>query len=638
MGGWASCLYILALTALGAADGRPGEIATSKHLLPAPAPLVEYEGVRTPDGSFSVRDPGAPFSSEKLADALWLDAEGRDGRGEYLDLNHTVYTSYRLASDPGPPDTILVLMPGTWAGAMSMDRFARDVLRMAAESGRPGMQVWLLDRRSEQLEDHTGLWWAEQNRDRLSHDELIAGISDYYKPAFTPGDPGRELLGRRFTPLDHDAVRFMAGWGADVALRDWRAAVLAAHRQVGDEVIGDAVESAVVKKRPGRHVFIGGHSLGGSLTVLYASYDFDRRPDSEILGRDDVDGLVLLEGGAAKGAKPTSKSAAAYLRSLRSRYRDGKVYFDLDVLGIRYAPATMLSVGIMGWASDRARGEPCLFPEYARPALVRLPRVTNEAVLGLAMDDDTSPFFIARVSMGHPAGQLGHGGQLRRKSGNVPLDPGACPVLTPWRPGHRPVDPEYQYAWVNSGAGDDPSAVKYPKSKCAADDPEVTDLYDFARSLYGGPAVYEEAPERSSGPNDFPEWYFPPRLSTDAGLIGTRISDDDGTEWFNAAASDRLDLPVISFTGDDSMGEFSPPERTEKDFAPAVLAHPETQTHLLKGYTHLDITATTRNNQSELTADGHENYNASAVYTYRFMEAVAAGEGAQDLPRESPKP
>jgi hypothetical protein len=358
--------------------------------------------------------------------------------------------------------------------------------------------------------------------------ELIEGISEYYRPSFDPGASGRELLGRRFTALDHDSVRFMAGWGGDVAIRDWRAVVLAAHRAVGSEVVGDDVGTAVVKRTPGRRVFIGGHSLGGSLTVLYASYDFDRSPDHEVLGRDDVDGLILLEGGNAKARKPSEHGAAAYRRSVGARYRPGeKVYFDLDMLGIKYAPSTMGSVSVMGWAAVNAPGQECVFPMDARPPVVQLPRVTNEAVLGFAMDDDTSAFFIARASLGNPTGELGRGGQLRRKSARVPMDPGDCPVITPWRPGHRVADPDFVYGWDNIDRGPGPYAARHPGGKCAADDPEVTDVFDFARSLYAGPFDYEEAPGRGTGPNDVPEWYFPPRLSSDSGLIGTRIVDRD---------------------------------------------------------------------------------------------------------------
>jgi hypothetical protein len=165
-------VFIIAGLAL-AVPARGAEIVFTKHIIPAPAPIDEPAGFKTPDGTFNVRDAAAPFHSDRLADAMWLDADGRDAQGHYLDLNHSIYTAYRLASDTAAPDTVLVVMPGTWAGAMSLDRFARDLMRLADKSGRRGLQVWLIDRRSEQLEDHTGLWWAEQHKDGPDIDGIL---------------------------------------------------------------------------------------------------------------------------------------------------------------------------------------------------------------------------------------------------------------------------------------------------------------------------------------------------------------------------------------------------------------------------------------------------------------------------------
>lgn len=617
--------FALLLAAGASVDTDAAEYVLTKHIIDAPAPYGEPAGAVTPDGTFNVRDPNAPFHSDVLADSLMLDSEGRDSKGGHLNLNHAVYTVYRLADDRGKPDTILVLMPGTWAGAISMDTFARHLLAQAAADGRKGLQVWLHDRRSEQMEDHVGLWWAEENLGRLPVEELLQGINDYYRPGYDPEADALELMGRRLTPLDHDAVRFMGNWGADVAVRDWREVVLAANRAVGNDVSAPEGEDLPrVTKKPGRRVFIGGHSLGGSLTVLYAGYDFDRRPGREVIGAEDIDGLVLLEGGGLGRKEPGTIKADKYLRSLEDYYKDAKVYFDLDVMGIRYSPPTMASAGIAGWASTNAPGQECIFPMESRPEIVRLPHATNEAVLGLAMDDDTMAFFIARVSIGFPSGETGIGGQLRRKTAIVPVDPGECRPVTPWLPGHRPMDPDYVYDWVNIDEARHPDADKPLRRKCKNDDPEVTDFYVYAKSLYAGPPEYEEMPWLSRGPNDFLEWYFPVRLTMDSRYSGKEIVEADGTELFNGSHVNEISLPVISFTGDDSMGEYVTPELTEERFTKGALEHAATQVHLIRGYTHLDITVATRNFQPDLQG-GHEGFNAPAVYSYRFIEEVCGG-------------
>ncbi len=621
MGGLATVAMLL----LSAGPAVAATIESRKYIIPAPAPVDQPHGAVTPDGTFNVRDPNAPFHADRLADAMGLDPEGRHPNGEYLNLNRAVYIAYRLSSDQKQPDTILILMPGFGAGAMTLDRFARDVLRVADRHQRKGLQVWLIDRRSEQLEDHTALWWAERNKDDLAIEELFEGMFDYYRPAFYPEDPGRELMERRFTPLDRDAARFVANWGADVTVRDFRAVVLEAHRKVGNKVIGTEAEDAVVEKKPGRLVFIGGHSMGGYLTRLYASYDFDRRPGHEVLGMDDVDGLIILEGGGFKHREIKEIDADKYRESVRKYFEDGSPYLEMNMLGTEVNPSNMLSAAIMGWAAYNARGMESVFPDYLAPMTARMPRMTNEAVLGYGMDDDVTAMFIGRVSLGFPSGEMGMGGQLRRKLAQLPLDPGECPVITPWYPGHRVKDPDYLYDWLNIQEARHPSCDDPLRRSCTRDcdeAPEVTDFYDFARSFYAGPPEYENEEWLSRGPNDFSEWYFPSRLGTEARNVGEMIVDrDQGLELLNGTHLKDISLPVVSFTGDDSMGEFLAPELNEKNFTRGSLGHEATAVHILRGYTHLDITAATRNNQPELAGEW-EDYNGAAVYAYSFIEQI----------------
>ena len=109
----------------------------------------------------------------------------------------------------------------------------------------------------------------------------------------------------------------------------------------------------------------------------------------------------------------------------------------------------------------------------------------------------------------------------------------------------------------------------------------------------------------------------------DSRYIGAAVVDEQtGMELLNASHVNEIDLPVISFTGDDSSGEFSVPKLSEDDFSRGALGHSATQVRLIRGYTHLDITAATRNYQPDL-AGGYRDYNACAVYSFRFMNEVA---------------
>src|ERR1700712_2792477 len=91
---------------------------------------------------------------------------------------------------------------------------------------------------------------------------------DYYAgwiadPSITP----------HYQPPDPPHLRFAADWGLRVQLEDVR---------------------AVVKKAraAGKRVILGGHSLGASVAVAYASWDFDGHA-----GYRDLAGVVLIDGG-----------------------------------------------------------------------------------------------------------------------------------------------------------------------------------------------------------------------------------------------------------------------------------------------------------------------------------------------------
>jgi pimeloyl-ACP methyl ester carboxylesterase len=75
-----------------------------------------------------------------------------------------------------------------------------------------------------------------------------------------------------YQPLDQAQFAFAKQWGLSLALQD--------------------VRPVVVSARQGKRVILGGHSLGASMAVAYASWDFGGRP-----GYKDLDGLVLIDGG-----------------------------------------------------------------------------------------------------------------------------------------------------------------------------------------------------------------------------------------------------------------------------------------------------------------------------------------------------
>ncbi|WP_192930794.1 alpha/beta fold hydrolase [Deinococcus sp. AJ005] len=163
--------------------------------------------------------------------------------GTPTNLNASITIRY----GPEKPTTILLLMPGFLGGAGSFDRLARQIVAL-----QPGTAVWTVDRRSNLLEPQAEIAAANPA-------ELAQIVKD--------GLPSRSK----------ESLSYMRDWGLNVTLRDWRVAIKEARTLTSE-------------------VFIGGHSMGGSLTGLYAAYDFDGPPADSGRGSDDIRGMVMLDG------------------------------------------------------------------------------------------------------------------------------------------------------------------------------------------------------------------------------------------------------------------------------------------------------------------------------------------------------
>ncbi len=175
------------------------------------------------------------------------------------EYNQSYYLRYYHAEDTvagNTPDTVLVLVPGIFGGATSMDELARQLV-----ASTPGLEVWAVDRRANALEDRSAFVTGLQKRDAYV-------AYRYYVE--NEGKPGG------FVPVPPQDLAFMGYWGLDVHLRDLHAVVLGARRQA-DRVV------------------LGGHSLGASLVGLYAAYNFGT-PQAPDPGDRYLDGLVLVDG------------------------------------------------------------------------------------------------------------------------------------------------------------------------------------------------------------------------------------------------------------------------------------------------------------------------------------------------------
>jgi pimeloyl-ACP methyl ester carboxylesterase len=258
---------------------------------------LEQQSLRLPSSAQPARTPGSP--GVVVDNPRLLEQFGPEGP----DLNHAVYTRYFLSdAKEMQPDAILVLMPGFEGGASNFAALADQLMRRMRDEASMVLEVWAMDRRSEQLEDRIGLDLAEEERDpSLGLDFLFGDDLGLELDPRLQENPGRRLISYN-TGAD---LAFMANWTYLV------------HSLDIDAVVKRAAEAA----RSG-NVFLGGHSAGTGYAANYAATDFDPSPDAVDAGYTRLRGLVLLEGGGGALAEPPDD---ALLDQVEARF-DGGLY------------------------------------------------------------------------------------------------------------------------------------------------------------------------------------------------------------------------------------------------------------------------------------------------------------------------
>jgi pimeloyl-ACP methyl ester carboxylesterase len=137
----------------------------------------------------------------------------------------------------------------------------------------------------------------------------------------------------------------------------------------------------------GRTVVLGGHSLGGTITTAYATWDFRGGP-----GARDLAGLVFIDGGSS--AAPVDAAAA---RAQRDAIATASPFNDLVGLGVPWAAGVFAAIG--STLALKAPDERSAFREFPfAPAALKAPvAVTNAAQFGYAIDTETGPASLALV-------------------------------------------------------------------------------------------------------------------------------------------------------------------------------------------------------------------------------------------------
>jgi pimeloyl-ACP methyl ester carboxylesterase len=250
-----------------------------------------------------------------------------------------------LKVGPKKARNVLILNPGTSASASYFVPLAKDVVTRAK-----GWQVWAVERRENLLEDHSV--FNEAKADTVTPQQVF----DYYLGYIT--DPS---ITDHFQSIPTDDVAFGREWGMRVEVEDIR------------RVVKEA-------KKLGGRVAMGGHSLGGSITTAYATWDFHGKS-----GASDLWGLVYIDGGSSP-TPVTPDAARASLQTLSTStpwLTFGGIPAPLAGLFNTSGALSVLTAPnetSIGWA----------WP--ALPANLKPPvEPTNEAQYGYALDVETSP-------------------------------------------------------------------------------------------------------------------------------------------------------------------------------------------------------------------------------------------------------
>ncbi|UCF47012.1 MAG: hypothetical protein JSU89_07475 [Myxococcales bacterium] len=328
-------------------------------------------------------------------------------------LNQARVVRYFPDEDPTPaPRAIVVAMPGFLGGGPSFDAIARSVVRRCTEDGFP-VEFWAIDRRSNGLEDLTGMNAGERDGD--------AEIAwSYYFD-------GAEVDGQKFAGYaSQQSVSYMSEWGLETHLEDLRAVI---------DLIPEAQQKG--------HVFVAGHSFGATLAELYGAWRF--KSDDQ-RGFDQIAGMIFLDG--LMGDDPITEmeflnghgsglSRQAGLTEIRTS--GGPHYTTLPLLGIDVYTSAEIGA-LRTWFDPRGIVEDPVRDDSLKIllGLSEIPQATNIAMQGLAFDSAHQPLSFTRVTMGQLTG--GPTEDFTFLGGTEVLQ--------------RPSDPDAVYDWIDAFVAD----------------------------------------------------------------------------------------------------------------------------------------------------------------------------------------
>jgi len=477
--------------------------------------------------------------------------------------------------DGSDADAVLVLMTGILVSNNVMSYLGKEMVSMAWIERGMRLEVWVPDRRYNSLEDLTGVDEAERTGD------IDVALDYYYK--------GKSINGKTFSGyLNNRDVPYMAEMGLKMIMDD----------------VYILITTLVPDRQVRRHkVFVGGHSLGGFLTAFFNGWDFDGNPATTddagynncagIVGLDTIlspfinlfDPFIEMLPSVITAMIPTlaKGSYPIIVSGLKSNTLPRII--PLELMG--FTAETYMLLELIGLEADIRPDEECtLFDRVDYSAsvatLLRLVhsrsllefiqttpsienyRYTNQALLGVMLDDNFMPISICQASMGFPSS-----GTVSKKNFPMPDNLPEIPSLTDLMGILLSGDNLYiadnkstLYTWNNY------NEIGGAELAYTSGIKEVSDIHTIARCIY-------------KGQSNLMEWYFPTRIIVDMLMATYPVSSKYGLNYMHG---DKLaSTPqFLSIAGD---GPFYEPAKNAGIDVSAITA---------EGYDHFDtLTAAT---------------------------------------------
>ncbi|KPI12926.1 hypothetical protein OK074_2422 [Actinobacteria bacterium OK074] len=560
-------------------------------------------------------------------------------------LSYLRYRSASGPDDSADADRILVAQPGILEGAGAFDSVARDTVTAAATQGRH-IEFWALDRRSNCLEDHTGTasgdvakavgyyYGGERVQGRtfggfltsdrtgwLANVGLEQTVRDEYD-LLTAELPDQQLRKRKVLCGGHSLGGVITGafatWDFD---GDPATTADAGFNQCAGYFALDTTISTSLDDLNGTS---GSGSSGNSAAGSGSSVNSASGGGSSANWASGTSSAVNSASGTSSSVtSPTVSESSNVLTNgtllPKGTVPDVGIGYDAVLAALRTGllprflalpvvlnPETMNLLALGGLAARNAPDAQSellstvpnnlnieatgrtLFSKDAGTFASGSPsirdfRLTNAAVLGAFMDDNSAPLAFLQTSVGFFDSP--DGGRIVDKNFPVSNDIQGQPALFGTQLKAIPDQPDGPlYTWRDYdrvGAADDPGYRSANGEPFTSAGEEVSDIGELARSL-------------SEQPLDFTEQYFPTRLVTDIELV-----DEPQLAGRLVHPEGLTANPTITFIAGDGILSGHVPQ----DKNPVVVP----------GYQHLDV----------LTAAPKQNGGGQEQVSVRLAEFAA---------------